>query len=387
MSRRCMIGALVAMGLVAVGPVHLAMADPPQYPGTEYVFTLDDANSILGFELLPLFDDTRLQGWISVFLEGDDPNTARLRLGDAELVSLDSIDLIVWAGVIEAHIYAGDLQLFDFDIWYQDPNEWDRDPNMWPDPNDAQTPNDADDPNDVDPWNDPNLVDPNDPNFNSTAPGDPNDFDPNYSRWVDLVGGSGTLNSEMLFFWRFTLMEGGSSSSEASTEWSRPFGPWDVKLTPTGDPNTPVRIEIDWTAWVISGDYPTRVPIHLEGVGGPPAGPDRTLTVSFYHGENGTATFSPDPLSGADPNTPRVYTDGTPVTLTAVPNSGKIFLKWKVQDANEVLLYEDSNLVTLVTMDQDYNVEAQFKCGSSVPPFVAFMLLALAAGVIVRRLR
>ena len=114
------------------------------------------------------------------------------------------------------------------------------------------------------------------------------------------------------------------------------------------------------------------------------------LSVLFYHGENGTATFDPDTLADPnqdpnDPNAPRKYTDGTEVTLTAIPNTGKIFLKWKVMDGEGGALYEDTNQVMYLTMDQDYQVEAQFKCGSSVPPFVGMTLLALAAGALLRR--
>ena len=115
-----------------------------------------------------------------------------------------------------------------------------------------------------------------------------------------------------------------------------------------------------------------------------------TPLLTFYHGENGTVSFDPDNLADPnddpnDPNAPRTYLDGTEVSLTAEPYPGKIFLKWKVMDANGTSLYEDTNAVTYLTMDQAYQVECQFKCGSSVPPFVAMTLMALAVGVVVRR--
>ncbi len=36
-------------------------------------------------------------------------------------------------------------------------------------------------------------------------------------------------------------------------------------------------------------------------------------------------------------------------------------------------------------MDADWQIEAAFKCGGSVPPFIAMTLLALVLAVIIRR--
>lgn len=98
-----------------------------------------------------------------------------------------------------------------------------------------------------------------------------------------------------------------------------------------------------------------------------------------------------------DPNDPNEaahrilrYTDGTDVVLIAEPIAGKSFNRWVIFDPN----YPgdanfgaiDSNTTLYLTMDQDYAVEAGFKCGSGLPPFLAMSLLALALGVVIRRL-
>ncbi len=99
-----------------------------------------------------------------------------------------------------------------------------------------------------------------------------------------------------------------------------------------------------------------------------------------------------------DPNDPNTdlerlyrYTDGTEVVLVAEAVEGKSFKQWKVYDpnfpgdANYVTL--DTNTVLMLTMDGDYDVRAEFNCGSGVPPFLAMSLLALAGAGLLRRLR
>jgi hypothetical protein len=152
------------------------LAPAPQEPGTEYIFKLNDANSLVSIELGSAKGRSRETGWITLFLGEPVGNNWNVHsvLGQGSMVNLDDLDLILWPGVIEAHIYAGNLKMFDMDIWYQDPNVWYVDPNWWPNPNDARDPNDAPDPNHIAPG------DPNNPTYN-----DPND--PNYMRWANLT--------------------------------------------------------------------------------------------------------------------------------------------------------------------------------------------------------
>jgi hypothetical protein len=98
----------------------------------------------------------------------------------------------------------------------------------------------------------------------------------------------------------------------------------------------------------------------------------------------------PDPN---DPNTrtDRVfrYTEGTEVVLTAMPVGGKGFKAWTIYDPNfpgDVgHATMDSNSVLYLTMDADWQIEVDFKCGSGLPPFIAAAVLALGVAVAVRR--
>lgn len=97
---------------------------------------------------------------------------------------------------------------------------------------------------------------------------------------------------------------------------------------------------------------------------------------------NWVGTYPPDP------NELRRYTPGTEVMLVATPTEGT-FDRWKIFDPNypgdDNYATIDSNTVIYLTMDGDYVVEASFKCGSGLPPFVAMSLLALGLGVAIRR--
>jgi len=80
------------------------------------------------------------------------------------------------------------------------------------------------------------------------------------------------------------------------------------------------------------------------------------------------------------------------VTLTAEPNEGKAFGKWKIYDPNHPgdpnYMVKDVDNPTTIVMDGDREVEAVFKCGSSVGyGFPLLMLGALIAGVASRRIR
>ena len=163
------------------------------------------------------------------------------------------------------------------------------------------------------------------------------------------------------------------------------------------------------TYWHEDG-YPSNVAFdEIEARTGTFSPEARLLQMQFYHGENGTVSFDPDLTADpnvrahwnsngnpddpnvwiwvpADPNGERRYTNGTEVALTAEPLPGKTFLKWKYWDpCSPGTVYEETNAVLYLTMDSSLNVEAQFKCGNSVPPFVGMTLLALAVGLVVRR--
>ncbi len=116
---------------------------------------------------------------------------------------------------------------------------------------------------------------------------------------------------------------------------------------------------------------------------------------SFDRGDPSTWNDPNDPNSWSgdyplDPETLRRYTNGTEVVLVAEPLEGKSFKSWTVFDPNypgdRGHAVEDTNSVLYLTMDADWEVEASFSCGSSefLPP-MGMVLLALVAGVIVRR--
>jgi hypothetical protein len=120
----------------------------------------------------------------------------------------------------------------------------------------------------------------------------------------------------------------------------------------------------------------------------------RRLHLTVGHTNWGAIGANPDLRDPTDPNTPDEkiyrYTDGTNVVLVAQPISGKSFKEWLVYDPNYPgdlnHATTDSNSVLRLTMNADWVVEADFKCGSGLEPFVAMVLIALAAGVVVRRL-
>jgi len=86
-----------------------------------------------------------------------------------------------------------------------------------------------------------------------------------------------------------------------------------------------------------------------------------------------------------DPNLSE-YPEGTEVTLTAEPNEGKKFTKWKIWDPNypdgsrSVI---DTNDVLYLTMDGDYVVKAFFKCGGGA--MAPLLLGVLGLWALVRR--
>jgi len=91
-----------------------------------------------------------------------------------------------------------------------------------------------------------------------------------------------------------------------------------------------------------------------------------------------------------DPNFPRYYEPGTPVTLTAEPVPGKGFKHWQVFDPNHPgdanYAATDANTSITITMDDDREVTAVFKCGSGTGPMLS-LAAACCLGMIVRRRR
>ncbi len=120
----------------------------------------------------------------------------------------------------------------------------------------------------------------------------------------------------------------------------------------------------------------------------------RTLTVTINNPSRGTVAIHPNVLldPNQDPNDSsfvRRYTDGTPVVLTATPVSGKAFDAWTIYDPNYPgdvnHAVTDTNTTLFLTMNGNYEVEAAFKCGSGLPPFIAGVLLVMGLGIVIRR--
>ncbi len=118
-----------------------------------------------------------------------------------------------------------------------------------------------------------------------------------------------------------------------------------------------------------------------------------TLDLTIRNGHMGTIVIDPDLPDPNDPNTADArlcrFTNGTEVVLTAAPLSGKSLKEWIIYDPNHPgdanYMAVDTNTVLYLTMDADWEIQAAFKCGGSVPPFIAMTLLALGMAVVVRR--
>ncbi len=110
------------------------------------------------------------------------------------------------------------------------------------------------------------------------------------------------------------------------------------------------------------------------------------LTVTIKGSQWGSVAVDPE----ADANCPNLpgYLAGTLVTLTAEPNDGKSFKKWKVWDANDpnITTVDTNNPITIV-MSAKRTVKAFFKCGGGgmVPPLLT--LLVLGGFALLRRRR
>jgi len=254
--------------------------------------------------------------------------------------------------------------------------------------------------------------DPNGVNHDANNPDDPNDPNCHWVRGAAWVGakhdwdGTWTLQANCV-----GNMLGKDVSDEIFGDF--PFDPnihMDAYLHENGhnavggfsggnakQPNTP--------AYVVDASYDD-----FESRWGYYTNVSHTLTLSVVKPQFGVVAIDPDILDdpndagwfdpnffpGYDPNFPldpdylRRYTNGTAIVLTAQPISGKSLKQWTIFDPNHPgdanYAVTDTNTVLYLTMDADWEVEAKFKCGASVPPFVAMTLLALGLAVVVRRL-
>ncbi|MBN1345805.1 MAG: hypothetical protein JXQ73_24150 [Phycisphaerae bacterium] len=99
----------------------------------------------------------------------------------------------------------------------------------------------------------------------------------------------------------------------------------------------------------------------------------------------GSVDIDPEPN---DANAP-VYPAGTPVALTAAPNTDRSFNRWLIFDPNYPgdanHAREDTNLALSLTLDGNAEVQAAFKCGSGVEPFLGLAALLMAVGAVARR--
>ncbi len=112
-----------------------------------------------------------------------------------------------------------------------------------------------------------------------------------------------------------------------------------------------------------------------------------TLTLSVVKPQYGQVALAPEPN---DPNLPQ-YPAGSTVMLTATPNEGKRFKRWKVydpnhpDDANHVAL--DTNDVLTIVMATDRQVTAVFACGGGAGSLPLLAVGAILSGLASRRVK
>lgn len=129
---------------------------------------------------------------------------------------------------------------------------------------------------------------------------------------------------------------------------------------PVGLDPISVRARTDTEAWVVN---------HISD------------SISVVNATFGTVTVEPNQSE---------YLPCMVVTLTAEPNDGKIFTQWRIFDPNHPgdanYATEDTNTVLQLVMGEDWEVQAGFKCGSSLlPPLAAGALCLVAFGLVRRR--
>lgn len=112
-----------------------------------------------------------------------------------------------------------------------------------------------------------------------------------------------------------------------------------------------------------------------------------SLALTVENEPFGTIQFDPVP---DDPNAPQ-YVEGTPVTLTAVPNEGREFAQWRILDPNHPgdANYGtiDTNATLTLVMDEDTEVLATFRCGSGMGMALPLAAVLMASCVVIRRRR
>jgi hypothetical protein len=136
-----------------------------------------------------------------------------------------------------------------------------------------------------------------------------------------------------------------------------------------------------WSGGATGPNNPTQVTMDADKAVTANFAVGRTLTLLVSHDNWGTVI--------PEPNLP-LYPQGATVTLTAVPNSGKSFRGWTIDDPNyppeDPRYYNEVDpntledpLVLPLTLDSDMQVEADFKCGSGLEQVLP--LLAVGVGV------
>ncbi|MBN1342529.1 MAG: hypothetical protein JXQ73_07605 [Phycisphaerae bacterium] len=185
------------------------------------------------------------------------------------------------------------------------------------------------------------------------------------------------------------LLEG-----ELPSEWSSGRMSQDPGLAwywPEGVMAVCVQSDVEW----LNG-YPADAAIdNVECRTGVFSNAPKLLDLRITNANYGQVLIDPKLTDPNDPNTTSNrllrYTEGTEVVLVAEAIEGKSFKQWTIHDPNHPMdanfaLAVDSNSTLYLTMDEDMIVEAAFKCGSGMPPFIAVALLALGLGVVIRRL-
>ncbi|MBN1346025.1 MAG: hypothetical protein JXQ73_25280 [Phycisphaerae bacterium] len=281
---------------------------------------------------------------------------------------------------------------------------------IWIDPNGVRAVN-SDDPNTSDP-NDTTWLEPPERNNRLTAYDTTKWLGVNINQWErsgfwmliqfkqDPNYDSGDPNGKFLkgAIWQGDkydwdgewMMEGELSSAY----WSGDPSGYDTPLEwywPEGYTGIMIQGGIEW----ING-YPAEGAFdNLEARTGEFDPVPKSLDLRIVNGQYGQVLIDPELTDPNDPNTTSNrllrYTTGTHVILMAEPIEGKSFNRWVIFDPNypgdaNFALAIDSNSTLYLTMDEDMIVEAAFKCGSGVPPFIAMALLALGLGVVIRRL-
>lgn len=112
-----------------------------------------------------------------------------------------------------------------------------------------------------------------------------------------------------------------------------------------------------------------------------------TLTITAVNGQWGQVQLDPEPNDANQPT----YEVGTVITLTAVPMEGRVFAEWRIYDPNRPgdanYVTTDTNDTLAIAMNDDYEIDAVFRCGSSVRNAFPYLLIAATCSLISRRAR